>query len=77
MKIEWSPEAAADFAGIVAYIHKQNPSAADRVAHTMFDSAASLESFPIVGGQAELVTLANSSWHRFHLSSSIELNGTS
>jgi toxin ParE1/3/4 len=46
MKIEWSPEAAADFAGIVAYIHKQNPSAADRVAHTLFDSAASLESFP-------------------------------
>jgi toxin ParE1/3/4 len=46
MKIEWSPEAAADFAGIVAYIHKQNLSAADRVAHTMFDSAVSLESFP-------------------------------
>jgi plasmid stabilization system protein ParE len=33
MKIEWSLEAAADFAGIVAYIYK--PSAADRVAHTM------------------------------------------
>ena len=46
MKIEGSPEAAADFAGIVAYIHEQNPSAADRVAHTMYDSAASLRSFP-------------------------------
>jgi hypothetical protein len=46
MKIEWSPEAAADFAGIVAYIHQQNPSAADRVAHSMYDSAASLESDP-------------------------------
>lgn len=61
MKIEWSPEAAADFAGIVAYIHEQNPSAADHVAHTMYDSAASLESFPNrgrpgrVGGTRELV----------------------
>jgi len=45
MKIRWSPEAAADFAGIVEYIHKQN-SSADRVAHTMYDSATSLESFP-------------------------------
>jgi toxin ParE1/3/4 len=49
MKIEWSPEAAADFAGIVAYIREQNPSAADRVAHTMYDSVASLETFPNVG----------------------------
>jgi len=61
MKIEWSPEAAADFAGIVAYIHEQNPSAANRVAHTMYDSAASLESFPNrgrpgrVSGTRELV----------------------
>jgi len=46
MKIEWSPEAAADFAGIVAYIHERNPSAADRVAHAMYDSATALESFP-------------------------------
>lgn len=45
MQIKWSPEAAADFAGIVDYIHKQNPAAADRVAHSMYDSAASLESF--------------------------------
>jgi toxin ParE1/3/4 len=46
MKIEWSPEAAGDFAGIVAYIHERNPSAAARVAHSMYDSVASLESFP-------------------------------
>ena len=46
MNIRWSPEAAADFAGIVEYIHKQNPSAADRIAHTLYDSAASLKSFP-------------------------------
>ena len=61
MKIEWSPEAAADFAGIVAYIHEQNPSAARLVAHTMYDSAASLDSFPNrgrpgrIGGTRELV----------------------
>ena len=46
MKIRWSPEAAADFARIVEYIHKENPSASDRVAHTIYDSATSLESLP-------------------------------
>ena len=46
MKIRWSPEAAADFAGIAEYIHKQNPSAADRVVRTIYDSVTSLESFP-------------------------------
>ena len=46
MKIRWSPEAAADFAGIVEYIQKENPSASDRVAHAIYDSATSLESLP-------------------------------
>ncbi len=46
MKIRWSPEAATDFAGIVEYIRKQNPSAADRIAHTVYDSVTSLQSFP-------------------------------
>ena len=46
MEIRWSPESAADFAGIVEYIHKENPSASDRVAQTIYDSATSLESFP-------------------------------
>jgi toxin ParE1/3/4 len=46
MKICWSPESAADFAGIVEYIRAQNSSAADRVAHTIYDSITSLESFP-------------------------------
>ena len=44
MKIRWSPEAAADFAGIVEFIHKQNPSVANRVARTMYESVSSLES---------------------------------
>jgi len=55
MKIKWSPEAAADFAGIVAYIHEQNPSTADRVAHTMYDSAASLKTFPNRGRPGRVV----------------------
>jgi toxin ParE1/3/4 len=61
MKICWSPEAAADFAGIVDYIHKQNASAANRVALNMYESITSLESFPNrgrpgrVAGTRELV----------------------
>lgn len=46
MNILWSPEAAADFAGIVEFIRQQNPSAADRVGQSMYDSVNSLESFP-------------------------------
>jgi plasmid stabilization system protein ParE len=38
MKIRWSPEAAADFIALVEYIRNQNSSAADRVAHSMYDS---------------------------------------
>jgi toxin ParE1/3/4 len=45
MKICWSSEAAADFAGIVEFIREQNPSAAHRVGHTIYESATSLESF--------------------------------
>jgi len=46
MTLRWSPEAAADFAAIVGYIRKQNPSAAERVAHTIYDGIGSLASFP-------------------------------
>jgi addiction module RelE/StbE family toxin len=46
MNIRWSPEAAIDFAGIVEYIRTQNPSAADRIARSIYDSVTSLESFP-------------------------------
>jgi addiction module RelE/StbE family toxin len=49
MTVRWSPEAAADFAAIVEYIRKQNPAAAERVAHTMFEGIASLASFPRQG----------------------------
>ena len=46
MKIRWSPEAAADFVEIVEYLEKQSPSAAVRVAHSIYNSISSLESFP-------------------------------
>jgi len=46
MMVRWSPEAAADFAAIVEYIHRRNPSAAERVAHRILDDVAALASFP-------------------------------
>jgi toxin ParE1/3/4 len=45
MEIRWSPEAAADFAGIIEYVRTQKLSAADRIAHTVYDTVTSLESF--------------------------------
>ncbi len=45
MTVRWSPEASADFAAIVAYIREQNPSAAERVAHAIYDGVSSLSSF--------------------------------
>jgi toxin ParE1/3/4 len=49
MTVRWSPEAAADFAAIVEYIRKQNPSAADRVARKIYEGVAGLASFPNQG----------------------------
>lgn len=49
MVIRWSAEAATDFAGIVEFIHKDNPAAGDRVARVIYDSATSLGSFPNLG----------------------------
>jgi plasmid stabilization system protein ParE len=49
MTVRWSPEAAADFAAIVEYIRKQNPSAAERVAHQIYEGVAALASFPNQG----------------------------
>jgi len=46
MKVRWSPEAAADFVTLVEYIRKENSSAADRVAHSIYDGIVSLASFP-------------------------------
>ena len=46
MIVRWSPEAADDFAAIVEYIRKQNPTAAQGVANKIYDGAASLALFP-------------------------------
>ncbi len=54
MLIRWSPEAAADFVGIIKYIRHQNPSAADRVAHSIYDSVTLLEPFPNKGRQGRV-----------------------
>ncbi|PYX49032.1 MAG: type II toxin-antitoxin system mRNA interferase toxin, RelE/StbE family [Acidobacteria bacterium] len=47
MTVRWSPEAAADFAAIVEYIRKQNPSAAGRVARKIYAGVAACHHFPI------------------------------
>ncbi len=47
MTLRWSPEAAADFEKIVEYIHKENPPAAERVAHRIYDLVTALKRIPI------------------------------
>jgi toxin ParE1/3/4 len=49
MMVRWSPEAAADSAAIVEYIRQQNSSAAERVAHTIYEGVAALALFPNQG----------------------------
>jgi plasmid stabilization system protein ParE len=68
MMIRWSPEAAADFAAIVEYIRKENPSAAERVARTIYDGVASLASFPKKDVLGAPRALGNWCFRRFHLS---------
>ena len=46
MTVRWSPEAAADFDSIIAYILEQNPTTADRIARTIYSAASSLDTFP-------------------------------
>ena len=43
MTVRWSPEAAADFDSIIAYLLQQNPSAADRIARTIYGTVSSLD----------------------------------
>jgi len=49
MNIRWSPAAAENLSRIFEYIRPDNPSAAERVVRTIYDSAGSLESFPYRG----------------------------
>jgi addiction module RelE/StbE family toxin len=61
MNIRWSRTAAENLSRIFEYIRTDNPSAAERVVRTIYDSAGSLESFPYrarvgrVDGTRELV----------------------
>jgi toxin ParE1/3/4 len=49
MEIRWSPVAAEDISRIFEYIRPDNPSAAERVVRTIYESAGSLGPFPYRG----------------------------
>jgi addiction module RelE/StbE family toxin len=49
MQIRWSAAASEDLSRIFEYIRPDNPSAAERVVRTIYDSTGSLESFPYRG----------------------------
>jgi toxin ParE1/3/4 len=45
-RVRWTTPAAADFARIVERIREDNPSAAHRVAQTIYKGVAALRAFP-------------------------------
>jgi toxin ParE1/3/4 len=49
MEIRWSPAAAEDLLCIVEYIRQENPSAAQRTAKAIYESAGTLKSHPFGG----------------------------
>jgi addiction module RelE/StbE family toxin len=49
MIVRWSPEAADDFVQIVEFIRQDKASAADRVAHKIYESVSLLRNFPKSG----------------------------
>jgi plasmid stabilization system protein ParE len=49
MRIHWSTAAAQDLFRIIEYIRRENASAAQRVAATIFEHVGSLSSFPYLG----------------------------
>jgi plasmid stabilization system protein ParE len=46
MRVRWTTTAAGDLVHIVEYIRKDNPSAARRVAQTIYGNVAALHTFP-------------------------------
>ena len=50
MKIRWSPLAADDLERICERIERDNPDAACRVAHNIYEGCARLRAFPHLGG---------------------------
>lgn len=49
MQVRWSPEAAEDLERIVEYIRRENPSAGQRVAQTIYERAGALQTLPYRG----------------------------
>ena len=49
MRIRWSTAASQDLFGIFEYIRRENTSAAQRVANTIYEGIGSLSSFPYSG----------------------------
>ena len=49
MQVRWSVPAAEDLEHICAWIERDNPEAARRVARTIFDECARLKDFPNLG----------------------------
>jgi toxin ParE1/3/4 len=49
MQIRWSLPALNDFERICAWIERDNPEAASRVAKTIYDGCSQLEAFPNMG----------------------------
>ena len=49
MEIRWSLPAAEDLERICAWIERDNPDAARRVAKTIYDGCAKLKHFPHIG----------------------------
>jgi toxin ParE1/3/4 len=49
MRVRWSPEAADDLEHIVEYIRRENPSAGQRVAQTIYELVGALETLPYRG----------------------------
>jgi addiction module RelE/StbE family toxin len=46
MRVCWTTDAADDLARIVEYIREDNPSAAQRIARTIYEAVASLRTLP-------------------------------
>jgi toxin ParE1/3/4 len=49
MQIRWSTAASQDLFRIIEYIRRENASAAQRVAKTIYENIGSLSSFPLRG----------------------------
>jgi len=54
-RIRWTTDAVNQLEGIVKHIQEDNPDAARKVAQTLLDSIANLETFPQLGRPGEEV----------------------